>query len=193
MLWDIGNTVLEFLTVYLLFAAFAHMNFVNRHLLIYAPIALGLSVFFCIDVPHVLVLNVGLFILAECISFSSVPLKDRILYACFAVFITLSLEMFFNTFLPIHLLHTFRGDTIANLVMVVVVAVYWYISIKESFHFDIAAFMKRRYILLIICFVIWASLTQVYLQKASELWSYLPGVISSLKAFPPLAELSATI
>ena len=45
MLWDIGNTVLEFLTVYLLFAAFAHMNFVNRHLLIYAPIALGLSVF----------------------------------------------------------------------------------------------------------------------------------------------------
>ena len=178
MLWDIGNTVLEFLTVYLLFAAFAHMNFVNRHLLIYTPIALGLSVFFCIDVPHVLVLNVGLFILAECISFSCVPLKDRILYACFAVFITLSLEMFFNTFLPIHLLHTFRGDTIANLVMVVVVAVYWYISIKGSFHFDIAAFMKRRYILLIICFVIWASLTQVYLQKASELWSYLPGVIS---------------
>ena len=129
MLWDIGNTVLEFLTVYLLFAAFAHMNFVNRHLLIYTPIALGLSVFFCIDVPHVLVLNVGLFILAECISFSCVPLKDRILYACFAVFITLSLEMFFNTFLPIHLLHTFRGDTIANLVMVVVVAVYWYIFI----------------------------------------------------------------
>ncbi len=35
MLWDIGNTVLEFLTVYLLFAAFAHMKLVDRKLISY--------------------------------------------------------------------------------------------------------------------------------------------------------------
>lgn len=178
MLWDIANTLLEFLTVYLLFSAFAHLRLIHRHLWTYIPFAIGLSVFFCLNIPHVLLLNVGLFILTECISFSSIPLKERFLYACFTIFITLTLEIFFNTFLPIQLLHTFRGDTISNLIMVFIVILYYFISLKTSFHLDVTSFMRRHFILLIICFGIWAGLSQVYLQKASEFWAYLPGIIS---------------
>ena len=178
MVWDIANTLLEFLSVYLLFTAFAHVKIFDRHLLIYVPIAVGLSIFFCLDIPHVLILNVGLFILCECVSFNSVHLKERVVYACFAAFITLSLEIFFNTFLPSEILHTFRGDTISNLLMVVLVAAYYFVSLKTSFHLDITSFMRRRYVLLIICFIIWAVLAQIYLQQIQGVWPYLPGLIS---------------
>ena len=178
MLWDIANTLLEFLTVYLLFAAFAHTQLLGRYLWVYIPIALGLSIFFCLDIPHVLILNVGLFILTQYISFSSVPTKERLLYSVYAVFITLSLEMFFNTFLPLHLLHTFRGDTISNLIMVLIISLYYYCLMKSTIHFDISAFMKRRFILLLICFIVWIGLIQAYVLQASNLWSYLPGVVS---------------
>ncbi len=178
MIWDIANTVLEFLTIYLLFISFAHLKFFHRHLYVYIPTALVLSVFFCLDIPHYLILNVGLFILAQYISFISVPYKERFLYACFAVFITLTLELFFNTFLPVHLLHTFRGDTLSNVFMVIVASIFYYVSMKTAFHYDVAAFMRRHFILLLICFVIWLFLTQVYLQKAAAIWTYLPGLLS---------------
>lgn len=55
MLWDIGNTLLEFLTIYLLFTTFAHIKLINRHLCVFVPIAIGLSVFFCLDIPHFII------------------------------------------------------------------------------------------------------------------------------------------
>ena len=178
MLWDVANTLLEFLTIYVLFSAFAHLRLIHRHLWTYIPFAIGLSVFFCLNIPHFIILNIGLFILMQYVSFSSVPSRERILYACCSVFIVLTLELFFNTFLPLHLLHTFRGDTISNLIMVTVIAIYYYISMKTSIHIDVTAFMRRRYILVLICFIIWLALTQVYLQRMSELWSFIPGFIS---------------
>ena len=180
MLWDIGNTLLEFLTIYLLFTAFAHIKLINRHLYVFVPIAIGLSVFFCLDIPHFIILNIGLFISMQYVSFFSVPSRERIIFACISVFIALTLEIFLNTFLPLHLLHTFRGDTISNIIMVGIAAIYYCISFKSSIRLDITAFMIRHYVLLLVCFIIGASLTQVYIQRAQQLWSYLPGILSLL-------------
>ncbi|MBO6159019.1 MAG: GHKL domain-containing protein [Firmicutes bacterium] len=178
MLWDIINTLLEFLTIYLLFTSFAHIRILEHYVWIYLPISIGLSVFFCLDIPHILVLNIGLFIATQCLSFSVIPFRERLLYSVCSVFITMSLEMLFNTFLPMHLLHTFRGDTMSNIVMVLISFLYYLGINKSLIPFDITAFLKRRFVLLLICFVIWTALIQVYILQASRLWSYIPGVVS---------------
>ena len=178
MLLDIFNTLLEFLTIYLFFAAFAHIQLRGYYLWFFLPISIGLSVFFCLDIPHILVLNIGLFILTQFISFSFVPFKERLLYSVCSVFITMSLEMLFNTFLPSHLLHTFRGDTISNIVMVFISFLYYHGFSESAIPFDIAAFLKRRFVLLLICFIIWTALIQVYVLQSSRLWPYIPGVVS---------------
>ena len=183
MVWDIMNTLLEFSTIYLLFLSFSNLKPINSHLYLYIPLALGLSVYFCLNIPHLLLFNVILLILCQYVSFTSVSSKERLRYAAMSVFLTLSFEILITTFLPLKIMNTYFGDTITNLIMITIVIIVYLRSRKNNIYVEIAAFILRRFSVLLIFFLVWCVLAQIYVLRLFNIWTYLPGALSLLFLF----------
>lgn len=179
MIWDICNTMLEFASIYLIFCAFSGEKVFDKdNTLLYVLLGGGMSVFFCIDIPHYLFLNIILLILVQGITFRKVEIGKRYKYATAAVLITLSMEMMIYSFLPLIVLQTLLGDSIVNIIMVISVAsVNWGVAYYKL-NRDLGVFVERYYLLLGAVLGVWSLLTQVFLERLGAIWSYIPGTIS---------------
>ena len=137
MLWDIGNTILEFVIIYNLFHLLTDHPINGRESILYAFGSIVLSVFFCIDIPHYVLLNVGLFILLQLLCFYKTEIHYRVSASIETVFLTLSLEMMLLSLLPEKLFHTFLGDSIINILLFIITGILFLYARRKHIATDL--------------------------------------------------------
>ena len=178
MLWDIANTLFEFINVFFIFHFLTNNPIKWPEIFLYSLGSIGLSVYFCIDIPHYVLINVVLFILLQFLCFYHTELRHRLFASIISVFLTLSLELMLLSLLPESLLHTFLGDSIINILLILFTVTLYFCFHRHSLASELNKLTYRFRYPVIILRVFWSFLTQRYQTQLSTIWKYLPGLIS---------------
>lgn len=183
MVWDIINTMLEFGAIYLIFHSFTNESLFNKHCIVYIIFGIVLSVYFCLDLPHYLVLNVIMFVMIQQGTFLHVESEKRIKIAVMTTLIVFSMELMLISFLPEGMYQSFLGDSVVNIIMICVSGVFLFFVRYKNIQEELIAFSRRYFPFIAFVLAVWTLLTQLYLGRLIEQWKYIPGLISILILF----------
>ncbi len=178
MIWDVCNTGLEFVIIFFLFNLFSNSRCKVKEIICFCIGGIILSIYFCLEIPHYVLLNAGLFIALQLLCFWHVDFSHRLFVAIASVFLLISLELMLVSLLPEILFQTFLGDSIVNIILVLFVVIAYLYFRRKPISSELNKMIYKYRYPIIILLVFWSLLGQRYMLQLSAVWKYLPGIIS---------------
>ncbi len=181
MFLDFINSLIEDYFFLLFFLVYSSLKPSRLRILCYSFASILLSAFFTLSTSHNLVLNVGLLVGMQVLSFYSNKKAHYILnllaFSTCAVASSILIELTTTSLLPDSLLQTYLGNLISNLICASSVTILFFFVRRRKNNNLISTFTIKYWYVILLILLLLIITGQIYLSRFSGAWKFVPGFI----------------
>lgn len=179
MLFDLFNTLIEFLIVFEIHLLISNERVSITNSVTYILSSILTSAYFAIFDPQILFLNLAFFVIIQLLCLKTGDIISKLIYSVVSVLCVFYLELMFCSILPITLLQTNNGNFyVVSIIFVLISSILIFIR-KHKINALISDLLLKYKIVVPVILLFSCLFGQFYLSRLSVVWTYLPGLITT--------------